>query len=163
MFPLAFVAGWLQGYWWGFISRNYVVWPTFLLMNVFIALKGSHFWFLFFLIRCFKGHYIHLSKLIKIPDIISVLYGSRYQNYWRYCYMYSNKIFCLNSKHACNQLVPRFKRIHLNTMHYWIYVKIRVFKVAFSLWSFVILAYIFTCSENHTNETFILIGLFPWW
>ena len=30
-----------------FISWNYVVWPTFLLMNVFIALKGSHFWFLF--------------------------------------------------------------------------------------------------------------------
>ena len=25
--------------WWGFISR-YVVWPTFFLMNVFIALKG---------------------------------------------------------------------------------------------------------------------------
>ena len=48
MFPQAFVAGWLQGHWWGFISRNYVVWPTFLLMNVFIALKGSHFWFLFF-------------------------------------------------------------------------------------------------------------------
>ena len=47
MFPLAFVAGWLQGHWWGFISRNYVVWPTFLLTNVFIALKGSHFWFLF--------------------------------------------------------------------------------------------------------------------
>ena len=41
-------AGWLQGHWWGFISRNYVVWPTFLLTNVFIALKGSHFWFLFF-------------------------------------------------------------------------------------------------------------------
>ena len=47
MFPLAFVAGWLQGHWWDFISRNYVVWPTFLLMNVFTALKGSHFWFLF--------------------------------------------------------------------------------------------------------------------
>ena len=47
MFPLAFIAGWLQGHWWGFISRNYVVWPTFLLMNVFIALNGSHFWFLF--------------------------------------------------------------------------------------------------------------------
>ena len=45
IFPLAFVAGWLQGHWWGFISRNYVVWPTFFLMNVFIALKGSHFWF----------------------------------------------------------------------------------------------------------------------
>ena len=47
VFPLAFIAGWLQGHWWGFISWNYVVWPTFLLMNVFIALKGSHFWFLF--------------------------------------------------------------------------------------------------------------------
>ena len=35
----------LQGHWWGFISRNYVVWPTFFPMNVFIALKGSHFWF----------------------------------------------------------------------------------------------------------------------
>ena len=47
VFPLAFIAGYLQGHWWGFISRNYIVWPTFLLMNVFIALKGSHFWFLF--------------------------------------------------------------------------------------------------------------------
>ena len=47
VFPLAFIVGWLQGHCWGFISRNYVVWPTFLLMNVFIALKGSHFWFLF--------------------------------------------------------------------------------------------------------------------
>ena len=46
MFPLAFVAGWLQGHWWGFISRNYVVWLIFFLMNVFIALKGSHLWFL---------------------------------------------------------------------------------------------------------------------
>ena len=45
MFSLAFVAGWLEGHWWGFISRNYVVWPTFFLMNIFIALKGSHFWF----------------------------------------------------------------------------------------------------------------------
>ena len=47
MFPLAFVAGWLQGHWWGFISRNYVVWLIFFLMNVFIALKESYFWFLF--------------------------------------------------------------------------------------------------------------------
>ena len=46
VFPLAFAARSLQGHWWGFISRNYVVWPTFLLMNVFIALKGSHFRFL---------------------------------------------------------------------------------------------------------------------
>ena len=47
MFPLAFVAGSLQGHWWGFISRNYVVWPIFFRMNVFIALKGTHIWFLF--------------------------------------------------------------------------------------------------------------------
>ena len=33
--------------WWGFISQNYVVWLIFFLMNVYIALKGSHFWFLF--------------------------------------------------------------------------------------------------------------------
>ena len=43
----AFVAESLQGHWWGFISRNYVVWPIFFLMNVFIALKGTHFWILF--------------------------------------------------------------------------------------------------------------------
>ena len=54
MFPLSFVAGWLQGHWWGFISRNYVVWPTFLLMNVFTALKGSHFRLL--LEQLFKEH-----------------------------------------------------------------------------------------------------------
>ena len=56
MFPLAFIAGWLQGHWWGFISRNYVVWPTFLLMNVFIALKGSHFWFLLVPSNSFLKH-----------------------------------------------------------------------------------------------------------
>ena len=39
MFPLAFVAGWLQGHWWDFISRNYIVWPTFRLMNVSLLLK----------------------------------------------------------------------------------------------------------------------------
>ena len=47
MFPLAFVAGSLQGHWCGFISRNYLVWPIFFLVNVFIALKGTHFWILF--------------------------------------------------------------------------------------------------------------------
>ena len=47
MFPLAFVAGSLQGHWWGFISRHYVIWPIFFLMNVFIALKGTNFLFLF--------------------------------------------------------------------------------------------------------------------
>ena len=63
MFPLAFVAGWLQGHWWGFISRNYVVWPTFLLMNVFIALKGSHFWFLFYLFGLHFDLYQSLNRL----------------------------------------------------------------------------------------------------
>ena len=43
MFPLAFVAGSLQSYWWGFISRNYVVWPIFFNYECFIALKGTHF------------------------------------------------------------------------------------------------------------------------
>ena len=37
MFSLVFVAGSLQGHWWGFISRNYVIWPIFFLMNVFTA------------------------------------------------------------------------------------------------------------------------------
>ena len=46
MFPLAFIARSLQGHWWGFISWNYVVWPIFFLVNVFIALKGTHFLFL---------------------------------------------------------------------------------------------------------------------
>ena len=47
-FPLAFVAGSLQGHWWGFIIRNYVLWPIFFLMNVFIALKGIHFFIFMF-------------------------------------------------------------------------------------------------------------------
>ena len=64
MFPLAFVAGWLQGHWWGFISRNYVVWPTFLLMNVSTALKGSHFWFLFYL---FGPHFELYQSLNRLP------------------------------------------------------------------------------------------------
>ena len=64
MFPLAFVAGSLQGHWWGFISRNYVVWPIFFLMNVFIALKGTHFGILFtacFTIVCFLHYCIRFS------------------------------------------------------------------------------------------------------
>ena len=66
MFSLAFVAGWLQGHWWGFISRNYVVWPTFLFMNIFIALKGSHFWFLFQITELQSGlHCILFSALPK--------------------------------------------------------------------------------------------------
>ena len=47
MFPLDFVAGPLQGHWWGFISQNHVIWTIFFLINVFIALKGTDFLFLF--------------------------------------------------------------------------------------------------------------------
>ena len=68
VFPLAFIAGWLQGHWWGFISRNYVVWPTFLLMNVFIALKGSHFWFLFD------------GDGVRFPPLIEYRFGSSWFN-----------------------------------------------------------------------------------
>ena len=73
MFPLAFVAGWLQGHWWGFISRNYVVWPTFFLVNVFIALKGSHFWFLFRISSAFKDIKLRFrtSALHWVPKIWS--------------------------------------------------------------------------------------------
>ena len=64
LFPLAFLARWLQGHWWGFISRNYVVWPTFFLMNVFIALKGSHFWFyISYMVCTLNGIYKQYNKL----------------------------------------------------------------------------------------------------
>ena len=60
MFPLAFVAGSFQGYWWGFISRNYVVWPIFFLMNVFIALELI---FLLFTNTCIKNiNVLHIYK-----------------------------------------------------------------------------------------------------
>ena len=55
MFPLTFVAGSLQGHWWGFISRNYVVWPIFFLINVFIALKATHFWSLCDISQAWEG------------------------------------------------------------------------------------------------------------
>ena len=70
MFPLAFVAGWLQGHWWGFFSRNYVVWPTFLLKNVFIALKGSHFWFLF---KLFNSASFFISICVLATRILKLL------------------------------------------------------------------------------------------
>ena len=45
MFLLTFVAGPLQGHWWGFTSRNYVVWHIFFLMNVSLLLKEHIFYF----------------------------------------------------------------------------------------------------------------------
>ena len=67
MFPLAFVAGSLQGHWWGFISRKYVVRPILFLMNVFIALKGTQFWFLFtywaFMRQIYRNSYGHMTKM----------------------------------------------------------------------------------------------------
>ena len=77
MFPLAFVAGWLQGRWWGFISRNYVVWPTFLLMNVFIALKGSHFWFLLSSIITYENW---KRRVADNPKVIEFLYKYRWHD-----------------------------------------------------------------------------------
>ena len=59
MFPLAFVAGSLQGHWWGFISQNYVVWPIFSLMNVFIALKGTQFLNFHAIVSCILRHVPH--------------------------------------------------------------------------------------------------------
>ena len=44
MFPLAFVAGWLQGHWWGFISRNYVVWPTLWMFSLLLKDLISDFY-----------------------------------------------------------------------------------------------------------------------
>ena len=72
MFPLAFVAGPLPGHWWGFISLNYVVWPTVFLMNVFIALKGTHFWFSFHLPPAF-----HQSLWHKLQEN----HGKNYNSY----------------------------------------------------------------------------------
>ena len=74
MFPLAFDAGWLQGHWWGFTSRNYVVWPTFL-MNVFIALKGSHFWFLFGSLATHWAHSEDSDQTGRMPRLIWVFAG----------------------------------------------------------------------------------------
>ena len=51
----------LHGHWCGFISRNYVVWPIFLLMNVFIALKGTHFWFLFTSDLTWRSHISNIT------------------------------------------------------------------------------------------------------
>ena len=74
MFPLAFVAGLLQGHWWGFFSWNYVVWPIFFLMNVFIALKGTHFWSLFPCIRSAKNSAC-LTNFVGLPDLLSSIIG----------------------------------------------------------------------------------------
>ena len=93
VFPLAFIAGWLQGHWWGFISRNYVVWPTFLLMNVFIALKGYHFWFLFLSStlkisahKPFPQIYHYVFKMLTFPCGKSHLHGSIWFHSVYHCY-----------------------------------------------------------------------------
>ena len=82
MFPLAFVAGWLQGHWWGFISRNYVVWPTFLLMNVFIALKRISF--LIFI--CYCKWYIKRQW---------------YGNHWEVRHFHHLQFACYDIKSSC--------------------------------------------------------------
>ena len=86
MFPLAFVARWLQGHWWGFISRNYIVWPIFLLMNVFIALKGSHFWFLFKIYQCVICPIIHTTS-IEYRFLSCYLREKRWRHKWHHFVM----------------------------------------------------------------------------
>ena len=70
MFRMAFVARSLQGRWWGFISRNYAVWPIFFLMNVFISLKGTKFWFVF-VYPC-KLDKLGLNNICLVIEIIHI-------------------------------------------------------------------------------------------
>ena len=59
------VVGSLQGHWWGFISRNYIVWPISFVMNVFIALKGTHVLFLFVILVIWGFH--NKSLVMSMP------------------------------------------------------------------------------------------------
>ena len=77
MFPPAFVSEWLQSHWWGFISRNYVAWPTFFLMIVFIALKRSHFWFLFeshIIFSTLEMHCLQKEKSLSLTFFKTILF-----------------------------------------------------------------------------------------
>ena len=85
IFPLVFVAGYLQGHWWSFISRNYVVWPNFFLMNVFIALKGTHFLFLNWKTRLQHVNYVRCNERPK-SEIF------KYRNYRTNSVVVSKKI-----------------------------------------------------------------------
>ena len=88
MFPLAFVAGWLQGHWWGFISRNYVVWPTFFLMNVFIALKGSRFWFYISSFKYTRTVHVISSLLLELCDLRSGVFFLFFLFFYRWMIFY---------------------------------------------------------------------------
>ena len=70
-----FLAGSLQGHWWGFISQNYVVWPIFFLMNVFIALKGTHFLLLFTWLQTPEERFS--------PGMVHILNDSKFQTHWK--------------------------------------------------------------------------------
>ena len=79
MFHLAFVAGPLQAHWWGFVSRNYVVWPILFLTNVFIALKGTHFFiFISFLTKTyFITSDTHIRKIRLRTDVTAELFKNK--------------------------------------------------------------------------------------
>ena len=85
MFHLGFVAGSLQGHWWGFISRNYVVWPIFFLTNVFIALNGIHFLFqfhsstVFICVFRYDFDQIHIDMFYKF--VFPIIYTQSHKTY----------------------------------------------------------------------------------
>ena len=97
IFSLAFVAEWFQGHWWGFISRNYVVWPIFLLMNVFIALKGSHFWFLFKL-----AWFVPLLAFCRQTNEKSSLPVLHYEIIMRFCNVSDTFLILMTFLWCCN-------------------------------------------------------------
>ena len=89
MFPLAFVADSLQGHWWGFISRNCVVWPIFFLMNVYIALKGTHFWILF-PFSAVWSRFTLFAILSSLIEVFTICYS-------QHC---DESLHCLHFKHS---------------------------------------------------------------
>ena len=69
MFPLAFAARSLQDHWWSFISRNYVVWPIFFLMNVSLLLKELIFDFLAHLSRRLT-RWAYSIAMVRRPSVV---------------------------------------------------------------------------------------------
>ena len=76
-----------------FISRNYVVWPTFFLMDVFIALKGSHFWFS---LVAFFSH----EKLSKYIDSGYLVGATPLTVFHRLFWNFAD-VFCMKWRCAC--------------------------------------------------------------
>ena len=63
---LAFVAGSLQGHWWGFISRNYVVWPIFFFYECFHCPYRNSFFIVFVEVLWYWQFRIELSSFYEL-------------------------------------------------------------------------------------------------